>query len=173
MAVSRQDLSRIPVSAPTAVKVANTAVRLAVQRAPKKTGKGARGLYPIVRDNGDIGIGIRRWAYYMNFQELGIKPFTMWSLEGKTIPMDINGHLVFRVAKGVGKPGRINKRDPKTGRILPGNVGVRWRHPGLAPKHFIRDSIKDALRLHERDIRMDLRKQVQKRLEAFFYGGDV
>lgn len=35
-----------------------------------------------------------------------------------------------------GAPGRIALRDPQ-GRISPGNVGVRWRHPGMAPKGFL------------------------------------
>lgn len=49
-----------------------------------------------------------------------------------------------------GAPGRIGLREaprPNTmpgrvaGRIARGNVGVRWRHPGLEPRGFIRQAI--------------------------------
>jgi hypothetical protein len=45
-----------------------------------------------------------------------------------------------------GGPGRIALRQAKSpftspgklgGQIAPGNVGVRWRHPGLQPRHFL------------------------------------
>lgn len=49
-----------------------------------------------------------------------------------------------------GAPGRINRREPIGstrggmgigGRIARGNVGVRWRHPGLHRRSFIRRSL--------------------------------
>jgi hypothetical protein len=43
-----------------------------------------------------------------------------------------------------GAPGRIGKRaggPPNAGAIGKGNVGVRWRHPGLQPKLFLNNSI--------------------------------
>jgi hypothetical protein len=131
---------------------------------------------------------------YVWFQEQGIRPFTMFALAGKTIPMWVNDPtgterqknpraqvrttlsgqiqvLIFRraampgetrrvrrkIANGTyqeytvtasypGAPGRIGKREtgqPDTtpgrrgGAIAKGNVGVRWRHPGLAPRQFL------------------------------------
>lgn len=131
---------------------------------------------------------------YVWFQEQGIRPFTMFSLAGKTIPMWVDDPtgtereknpraqtritlsgkvqvLIFRraalpgqritkrrkVADGTwedysapasypGAPGRIGRREtsrPMTtpgrvpGAIARGNVGVRWRHPGLAPRRFL------------------------------------
>jgi hypothetical protein len=162
---------KVGISASVSRKVSNTATRLAVQRAPKRTGLGAKGLYPIVK-RGYVGVGIRPWASYMYFQEVGIKPFTMWSLEGKVIPMNIGGKTVFRTAVNVGKPGRINKRDPETGRIMKTNVGVKWRHPGLEPKNFIKDSLRDSIRIHRSLIKRDLMRQVKKEIERLMNVGD-
>jgi hypothetical protein len=125
------------------VRMADYACRLAVAHAPKRTGLGAKGLTPVVKD-GSFGINIADWAYYMSYQNYGFGPFIMWSLEGKTIPMSIGGKTVFRVAKGVG--GRqIQKRDPKTGQVLPGNKPIKWRHPGLKGKFFIQEAGKETI----------------------------
>jgi len=52
-----------------------------------------------------------------------------------------------------GAPGRIGRRQspqPWTtpgkvgGQIAPGNIGVRWRHPGLAPRLFLNHAITSA-----------------------------
>lgn len=42
-----------------------------------------------------------------------------------------------------GAPGRISQRD-QFGRIVGGNVGVRWRHPGMGGKDFMMDSLRQA-----------------------------
>lgn len=64
--------------------VANDAVRIARRNAPKMSGEGARRLQPLY---GDGWFGIYFPDSYMWFQDHGIRPFTMNSLEGKTIPM--------------------------------------------------------------------------------------
>lgn len=130
---------------------------------------------------------------YVWYQDNGIRPFTMYSLAGKTIPMWIDDPtgterlrnpraqvrvtlsgktqvLIFRRAAQIGQrktvrtrvagqwetrtvpmsypgaPGRIGRREagqPHTtpgrtgGQIAEANVGVRWRHPGLAPRKFL------------------------------------
>jgi hypothetical protein len=60
-----------------------------------------------------------------------------------------------------GAPGRINRRElaaPNTapgrigGRIARGNVGVRWRHPGLDPRGFLYQSIRHAAIVHKLDV---------------------
>lgn len=73
----------------------------------------------------------------------------------KTIRTKVAGQWVKRTvpASYPGAPGRIGKREtgqPQTtegrrpGAIAPGNIGVRWRHPGLAPRLFINHAITTA-----------------------------
>lgn len=56
-----------------------------------------------------------------------------------------------------GAPGRINRREmgaPHTtpgrlgGAIAPGNGGVRWRHPGIAPRLFLNHGVTMAAQQH-------------------------
>jgi hypothetical protein len=172
-----------------------TAVTYARQIMPRMSGNSARNLRSFY---GDGYFGIRWTDNHVWFQEAGIRPFTMRTLEGKTIPMWVNDPtgaearknpkaetrvtddgrrqtLIFRkVAKHgqrrtrrgedgniidagpasyPGAPGRISVRTlPRAwqtpgrvispgGRIAPGNVGVRWRHPGLPHAHFLYDAM--------------------------------
>lgn len=170
--------------------MANNAVREARRLMPKLTGHAASRMFPLY-GYGYFGIG---WLdSYTWYQENGIRPFTMFSLAGKTIPMWIDDPtgterqrnpkaktrvtlsgkvqvLIFRRAAQMGQtktvrtrvagqweertvpmsypgaPGRIGRREagqPWTtpgrvgGRIAQGNIGVRWRHPGLSPRKFL------------------------------------
>lgn len=170
---------------------ANEACNLARRKMPKMSGASARNIQPLY---GKGFFGIYFPDRYTWFQEQGIRPFTMNSLQGKTIPMwvkDADGKLraknpkirtkttedgrtlvlIFRRAayKGQrkvqyrrdpvtgirtvvsdkpmsypGAPGRIASRaggPPNAGHVASGNVGVRWRHPGLAPKLFLNNSM--------------------------------
>ncbi len=66
----------------------------------------------------------------------------------RTTRTKVAGQWVTRTvpASYPGAPGRIGKReagkpwttpDRRGGAIAPGNTGVRWRHPGLAPRFFL------------------------------------
>jgi hypothetical protein len=177
--------------------IANQAVAEARRKMPKMTGDSARRLQPLY-GKGFFGIYFPDSVVW--FQDHGIRPFTMNSLEGKTIPMWIddptgaeraknpkaktrttasgkNQVLIFRkVAKkgtrvtkyrtdpktGIkrvvvdrpasypGAPGRIGVREsgrPSTtsgrvaGATARGNVGVKWRHPGIAPRLFLNNAL--------------------------------
>jgi len=176
--------------------LANQAVREARRKMPKATGESAKRLQPIY---GKDYFGIYFPDSYVWFQDHGIKPFTMKSLAGKTIPMWIDDPtgaersknpkakvrttasgktqiLIFRKAANMGAriqkrkvdkktgavthedkpasypgaPGRIGRRQagsPYTtsgkvaGAIATGNSGVRWRHPGLAPRLFLNNAL--------------------------------
>lgn len=73
---------------------------------------------------------------------------------GQRIMRRRNGHMVDVPASYPGAPGRIANRDAaapwtadgrKGGQIRPGNVGVRWRHPGIERRGFVRYAIQSAL----------------------------
>jgi hypothetical protein len=175
---------------------ANAAVREARRVMPKLSGQSASRIFPLY-GKGFFGIGFA--DSYVWFQENGIRPFTMYNLAGKTIPMWVNDPtgterqrnpkaktrvtmsgvtqvLIFRKVAQIGQtktvkrrsrltgtvttvqtpasypgaPGRIGRREaaqPYTtpgktgGQIASGNVGVRWRHPGLAPRKFLNHSV--------------------------------
>lgn len=97
--------------------------------------------------------------YWLRYQNDGINPFVMYSLEGKTIPMESG----FRKAIGVGEPGFVDIDGEKVWR------DEKWKHPGLEPKYFIDKALKDAFELYQfevlkyrpltRFIRKDIRRQ--------------
>jgi hypothetical protein len=150
--------------------LANVAVKEARRVMPKLTGGSASRLFPLY-GQGFFGIGFQ--DSYVWFQEQGIRPFTMFALQGKTIPMwvdDLDGSeraknpkaktrltlsgktqvLIFRKAVQPGAPGRISKRETSrpfttpgkvAGAVAKGNVGVKWRHPGLAPRKFLNHAV--------------------------------
>jgi hypothetical protein len=175
--------------------LAREAVVLAQRLAPKMTGASSRNFTPIW---GDGFFGIRWQDNHVWYQEVGIRPFTMRNLAGKTIPMWIDDPtgkerqknpkarvrttasgktqvLIFRKAAPLGSrkmvprktpgggtvmedvprsypgaPGRIAWREARRpwttqgrvgGRIARTNVGVRWRHPGLSRRSFIRQGM--------------------------------
>lgn len=54
----------------------------------------------------------------------------------------VNGRSV--PASYPGAPGRIaRRRTSPAGQIAKANVGVRWRHPGISPRGFMRHSLED------------------------------
>lgn len=94
---------------------------------------------------GKIGVHFPERANHLWMLDQGIRPFTMWSLEGKTVPLRLpNGAVIYRVASRVGQP-KIVKRD-EYGRIAPGGVKTRWRHPGVKPMGYIIPSVRRAVR---------------------------
>jgi len=142
--------------------MAERAVRYAKMEIPKFWSARKR-IKPVY---GEGWYGITWSDSYLWFQDQGIRAFTMNSLKGKTIPMwvsDDDGSLrannpkietrirddgsqqvlIFRKATRPGAPGRISKRD-ENGRIAKGNVGVKWRHPGLESKNFLLHGVQRA-----------------------------
>lgn len=87
-------------------------------------------------------VGLKTTERYLMYQNRGIRPFLMTSLEGKTIT--IKGAGVFRV-KGVGLPGmgyQNRKYDPLKGPVF---RQQRWRHPGIRPEKFMENAISQAI----------------------------
>lgn len=69
------------------LELARRAVAHAQRFAPKLSGQSARRFQPVARDG---WFGIHWVGSHVWFQEVGIRPFTMNSLAGKTIPMWLN-----------------------------------------------------------------------------------
>jgi len=141
-------------SAMEARLVAKEACEHARRVAPKLSGASARRFLPYF---GEGFFGIRWLESYVWFQELGIRPFTMRTLAGKTIPMWINDPtgaerrkyprartrvtasgviqvLIFRRAAKIGE--QKQRVDPRTGQ-------VRWvprSYPGAAGRIVAREA---------------------------------
>src|SRR6478736_6889752 len=87
-------------------------------------------------------VGLKTTVDYVMYQNKGIKPFLMKWVEGRVVPISgPGGETHFVLGKDVGKPGWVT---------LPGGVrkwrDQKWRHPGLKPKHFLEDALKQAIK---------------------------
>lgn len=109
-----------------------------------------QGLIPV----GKYGkAGIRSHYKHLMYQEKGTKPRIMYELEGKTIPIRGPNGVRFVKVTDVGKPGIVT---------LPGGVkeyrAQKWRHPGIKPTNFMKDSLYQA----RKDLRRELIKEARK-----------
>lgn len=97
---------------------------------------------------GAIGVGIAPENSYLIYQENGIASFSMTSLYKKVVPMRIDGKIVFRYVTGINRFRSGNKvywrRDGNGDLISEYKQARAWVHPGLAPKNFVRDAVRDA-----------------------------
>lgn len=102
---------------------------------------------------GEGRVGIKTSVKYLMYQDRGIKPFVMWWVEGKTIPMKGPGGTHFVRGHEPGKPGYV---------MIPGRGRVwrdqKWKHPGLKPKNFLEDAISQAIK--------EARPQLQQMLNS-------
>jgi hypothetical protein len=126
-------------------EISYLAARYVRALAPKGAHRGSHGFW-FVRPTwrrGEVGVWIGPGGAHLMHQSRGIRPFIMWSLEGKTIPMrQPDGSVIFRKATRVGQR-RIVTRDAR-GRII--RPGIRWRHPGLPRRDFIERGIEMGVR---------------------------
>lgn len=101
------------------------------------------------------GVGLRVSLNYLMYQNVGIRPFLMRSLEGKVVPID--GRFVRAV--GVGRPGYVH---------LPGGIrrwrDQRWRHPGIRGKRFLEEAIVRAIQ----ESRPEIQREVMETLRGSF-----
>lgn len=133
-----------------------SAAELACDRAAEFAGRQLRSLrggrlafYPIVdADKCRFGVGVIDEYHYLVYQNDGFATFTMRSLAGKTVPMIIDGQLIFRKVTKVNefRPGRkVYWRRDSNGVLMPSEEQRRaWVHPGLPPKSFIEDGVEAA-----------------------------
>ena len=135
-----------------------SAAELACERAAEFAGErlqslrgGARAFYPIVDDDScRFGVGVIPEFHYLVYQDNGFATFPMWSLDGKVVPMVVNGQRIFRRAKGINlfRSGRkVYWRRNINGELFPSGEQRRaWVHPGLPPKSFVEDGVDSAAR---------------------------
>jgi len=109
---------------------------------------------------------------YLIFQDRGTRSFLMVGLEGKTIPIkDNTGNTSFIKVVGVGTSGWVTiPGDPTKPRsqlyysnaAAPGRIwrDQKWRHPGIKPTHFMKDSLQKSINNSGPLVRNYLRKVV-------------
>lgn len=116
-------------------------------------------LTPMQAETGVVGI-VSKLKYLMH-QERGIKPFLMWWVQDRTVPLGCKqgDGPHFRRGGHVGEPGYVNI--PHVGRVY---REQRWRHPGLAPKNFMRDAIAAAVAESRPEIKEDAVKMLKGQL---------
>lgn len=107
-------------------------------------------------ETGEAGVGINPENHYLIYQENGFQSFSMKSLYGKTIPMIIDGQLIFRKVTNINQFRSGNKTywiRNQDGELMPETRQARsWVHPGHEPVKFISDAIDDAIDQHQDDI---------------------
>jgi len=92
-------------------------------------------------------VGIRTSAKYLIYQNKGIKPFVMYWVEGRRIPIKDSSGTHVVTGREPGKPGWVT---------LPGGVrkwrDQKWRHPGLEPKQFMEKALQKAIEEDRKNI---------------------
>jgi hypothetical protein len=102
-------------------------------------------------------VGLRTTVKHLMFQNEGIKPFIMWWVQGRRIPLACSqgdGPHV-RTGKNPGQPGYVDI--PHVGRTW---RDQKWRHPGLKPKRFMQNSINTAVQENREQIRSYLMRVI-------------
>lgn len=134
--------TNIPIPEKDARDIATRAAQIIRQTAPKGQNDSRR-MVRATWQKGSIGVVFPKKASHLLYLDKGVKPFIMYELEGKTIPIrGKDGSLVFRTAKNVGKP-QITARNAK-GQIQ--WTKRRWRHPGIEAQNFVDKAFQQALK---------------------------
>lgn len=111
---------------------------------------------------GEGRVGIKTTVKYLMYQEQGVKPFLMWWVQDRTVPMGCKAgdgpH--FRRGSQVGQAGYVDI--PHRGKVW---REQKWRYPGLTPKNFMKDSIKQAVK--------EMRPEIQRQVMLSLRGGRV
>jgi hypothetical protein len=102
-------------------------------------------------------VGLRTTVKYLMYQNEGIRPFIMWWVEGKVVPLGCKQgdgpHI--RTGKGAGQPGYVDiPHKGKTWR------DQKWRHPGIKPQRFMQSAIQKAVKENKGEIKAYLMKVI-------------
>ena len=141
---------RVRLPEETCRRISTVAVQNARTAVSKRGWKSANQLNEM---SGPGLVGIRTSARYLMHQERGIKPFIMFWVKGRTLPLGCKQGDGPHIRKGVapGTPGYVNI--PHRGRVW---RDQRWRHPGIAPQHFMQDAIVAAIHSEQPTIKKDV-----------------
>jgi len=133
-------MTRVPIPAELAAPICDRAAQLCREDVMGRGWRTSGAIQPFP-DTGQVGL--RTTVRYLMFQNEGIRPFIMWWVEGRVIPLSCKQgdgpHI--RTGKGPGTPGYVDI--PHQGRVW---RDQKWRHPGLKPKRFMQSSITQAVR---------------------------
>lgn len=148
------------VAAPAAI--CDTIARKATQAAREDLrGRGWKSSGALQPFSADGKVGISSTLNYLLAQNNGFKPFVMWWVKNRTVPLSCKlgdgPHVRFGNPKSVGQPGWVDI--PHKGKVY---RQQRWRHPGLKPKRFMEKAISNAIK----DSRQDIRKTVMDGLKG-------
>jgi len=151
-------MALVPAPTPICALISNRAAQLATERI-KGYGWSGKSISALTPYPGEGRVGIKTSVRYLMHQERGVKPFLMWWVADRTLPMACKqgDGPHFRRGSKVGEPGWVDI--PHRGRVW---RDQKWRYPGLAPKNFMQDSITQAIR--------EMRPQIQQQVMAALRG---
>lgn len=147
-------MKRVPLPRAICEYIADNALSECRAYAFQRGWKSANKLYPYW-DKGEAGV--KTSEHYLIFQEKGIRPFLMSSLEGKVVPIkDNTGQVHYTPVSRVGEPGYVTiPGDPdkpksplfESRAARPGILyrEQRWKHPGIEGTHFMRRAVENAV----------------------------
>jgi hypothetical protein len=103
---------------------------------------------------GEGTVGIKTSQKYLMHQERGTKPFLMWWVAGKNIPLKCNqgDGPHFRRGGHVGEPGMVDI--PHVGETW---RNERWKHPGVQPRNFMAQGLQQAIQDNQPTIKQWVR----------------
>jgi len=132
---------KVPIPQQLALKISNDAVTYARQQM-KGYGWSDRALQAIQPLPGEGVVGIKTTLKYLMYQEKGTKPFLMWWVNGRTIPMGCKQGDGPHFVRGshVGEPGYVNI--PHVGQVW---RDQRWKNPGVQGKGFMKAGVQQAI----------------------------
>ena len=152
-------MALVPAPVNICTMISSRAAQLATERI-KGYGWSSKSLNALTAFPGEGQVGIKTSVRYLMAQEQGVKPFLMWWVQDRTLPMSCKGgdgpH--FRRGSNVGQAGFVEI--PHKGRVW---RDQRWRFPGLEPKDFMKESITQAIQ--------EMRPQVQEQVMRSLNGG--
>lgn len=133
---------KLPISQSLSQKISNDAVRFA-REDMHGYGWSERALQALVPMPGTGTVGIKTTLKFLMYQEKGTKPFLMWWVEGRSIPLGCKqgDGPHFRRGSHVGQPGYVDI--PHVGQVW---RAQRWLNPGVKGRGFMQRGLQQAIK---------------------------